>query len=106
MIRIKLLYIKRSLLRQHVKIWEVSDSFEGAGRFRTCAGAGPLSLVWLRAGSGLPALARCAAPRGVPVQVGNRSAAPTVGWTFVRLYRGPNPLVLRASRPAACSTGT
>jgi hypothetical protein len=54
----------------------------GAGRFRTCAGAGPRSLVWRRAGTCLPALARHEAPRGVPVQVGNRSAATTPGPTL------------------------
>src|SRR3569833_1757008 len=48
----------------------------GAGRFRTCAGAGPHSLVWRRAGTCLPAMARHEALRGVPVQVGNRAAAP------------------------------
>ncbi|MBA9006290.1 hypothetical protein HNR21_005172 [Actinomadura cellulosilytica] len=50
-----------------------------AGRFRTCAGAGPRSLVW-RTGwrCRLPASARREAPRGVPAQGGNRSAAPTL----------------------------
>lgn len=46
-----------------------------AGRFRTCAGAGPRSLDRRTGSTCLPAMARREAPRGVPAQVRNRPAA-------------------------------
>src|SRR5262249_50596751 len=51
------------------------DPHGGAGRFRTCAGAGAASLV-RRTGWLLPARN---GPRAAPAQVGNRPAAQTFG---------------------------
>jgi signal transduction histidine kinase len=49
----------------------------GAGRFRTCAGRGLVAWAGGRAAGSLPGIGRREAPRGVPVQVGNRPAAPS-----------------------------
>ncbi|MDB4872734.1 MAG: hypothetical protein JWL97_3738, partial [Gemmatimonadales bacterium] len=85
----------------------------GAGRFRTCAGAGPRSLCWRTGGSPpAPGIGRREAPRGVPVQVGNRPAAPSDAPARPLPCRlrpsggGPNvPLYAPADR-LPCSSGT
>jgi hypothetical protein len=66
------------------------------GRFRTCAGPGLIALSGCRAGTCLPAMARHEAPRGVPAQVGNRSAVPQTFAELCDLHAARLPLSGRA----------